>query len=320
MKKFTLLFLLLSAFNFLSAQGFLKNIKNAANNIVAGKPAISTSFKDVDVKNILPADFGSDKQYVALKTQQKTGDGCYELGPGFYQTTNLSYCLKAGTHGPAKGDAYGLAPVDGKMSDIVETILIKSQDLWKGKRDTAKGLLKTVAANGISQRDVQLLLWAIIAKADFETMQNKTKATALAFLSPEQMFKLYGGAEKIIKKVASEQSSGAIRTLQEIEGEIRRMFQSATSSYEDIERLAVLAGMAQEANPVEAGTWFLHPDGYYLRFEPMGYQRTTVKIYVPEGKKVCPVITGYVATPSDSRQRLAQTDMSEEEYTKLALK
>jgi hypothetical protein len=312
--------LLAGTFNFVHAQGFLKNIKNAANNIVAGKPAISTNFKDVDVKNILPADFGSDKTYTTLKSLKKTDEGCYDLGPGFYQTTNLSYCLKAGTHGPAKGDAYGLAPVDGKMADIVETILVKSQELWKGRRDTSRGLMKTVAANGITQKDVQLLLWAIIAKADFETMQNKTKATALAFLSADQMFKLYGGAEKIIKKVASDQSSGAIRTLQEIEGEIRRMFQSATSSYEDIERLAVLAGMAQEANPVEAGTWFLHPDGYYLRFEPHGYSRTTVKVYVPEGKKVCPVITGYVATPSDSRQRLAQTDMSEEEYSRIALK
>ena len=78
-----------------------------------------------------------------------------------------------------------------------------------------------------------------------------------------------------------------------------------------------MSGANTEAQPVAYGTWFKHKDGFYIRYEPQGYPRTHVKIYVPEKKKVTLTITGVIATPSDSRQRLAQTDMSVEEYGKL---
>ena len=79
----------------------------------------------------------------------------------------------------------------------------------------------------------------------------------------------------------------------------------------------MLAGISSEPQAVEFGTWFRHKDGYYLRYEPHGYSRTHIKIYVPEKKEVKLKITGLVATPSDSRQRLAQTDLPVEEYGKL---
>jgi hypothetical protein len=98
---------------------------------------------------------------------------------------------------------------------------------------------------------------------------------------------------------------------------LRQLYKSSNSTYEDFERLAVLAGINNEPQPVEFGTWFKHQDGFYIRYEPQGYSRTHIKIYVPENKKVNLHITGVIATPSDSRQRLAQTDMSVEEYEKL---
>lgn len=301
------------------SQGFLKKLgeNKVIGGVLEGKPAISTAFKDVDLKNTLPPGFGEAETYKPLSSLAKNSDGVYELGPGFYETTNLSYCLKAGTNGPAKGDAYGNAPILGKMDDIVETILVKSQQLWRSKGENG-GKLTT---NFITQKDVQLLLWAIIAKADFDDMQNKTKAVALALLSTDQIVKLNGGAVKSVANFASDkgwlEKPAFVRSIEEAEQSLRQLYKSSSSTYEDFERLAVLAGANSEPQPVEFGTWFKHKDGYYIRYEPQGYPRTHVKIYVPEKKNVDLKITGVIATPSDSRQRLAQTDMSVEEYEKL---
>lgn len=317
---FVLFFCVCSQLSF--SQGFLKKLgeNKVVSGVLEGKPAISTAFKDVDVKNTLPPDFGEGKTYTPLSSLTKNADGLYELRPGFYETTNLSYCLKAGTNGPAKGDAYGNAPILGKMDDIVEAILVRSQELWRSNA-TGNTTVNKLSNMVVSQKDVQLLLWAIIAKADFDDMQGKTKAVALALLSPEQIVKLNGGAVKSVVNFASDkgwmEKPALVRSIEEAEQSLRLLYKSTNSSYEDFERLAVLAGLSDEPQPVAFGTWFRHKDGYYIRYEPQGYPRTHIKIYLPDNKNVKLKITGVIATPSDSRQRLAQTDMSVEEYQQL---
>jgi len=320
MRKLLPIFTLVFSFQLTYSQGFLKKLgeNKVVSGVLEGKPPITTSFKDVDLKNTLPSSHGENTTYTSLSTLTKNADGKYELASGFYETTNLSYCLKAGTNGPAKGDSYGNAPILGKMDDIVETILIKSQELWRSRgKEGGNKLTSTL----ISQKDVQLLLWAIIAKADFDDMQNKTKSVALALLSPEQILKLNGGAVKSVVNFAGDkgwmEKPEWMRKAEEAQQSMRQLYKSSNSTYEDFERLAILAGTNTEAQPVEYGTWFKHKDGFYIRYEPQGYPRTHIKIYVPEKKKVDLEITGVIATPSDSRQRLAQTDMSVDEYSKL---
>ena len=322
MRNLLFTFLLCACSQLSFSQGFLKKLgeNKVVGSVLEGKPAISTAFKDVDLKNTLPPDFGADKTYTPLSSLTKNADGFYELRPGFYETTNLSYCLKAGTNGPAKGDAYGNAPILGKMDDIVEAILVRSQELWRSNA-TGNATVNKLSNMVVSQKDVQLLLWAIIAKADFDDMQGRTKAVALALLSPEQIVKLNGGAVKSVVNFASDkgwmEKPALVRTIEEAEQSLRQLYKSSTSTYEDFERLAVLAGLNNEPQPVAFGTWFKHKDGYYIRYEPQGYPRTHIKIYVPDNKEVKLKITGVIATPSDSRQRLAQTDMSVDEYQQL---
>jgi hypothetical protein len=318
MRKLYVCLIVLACCQLTFAQGFLKKLgeNKVVGGVLEGKPAISTSFKDVDLKNILPPTFGEGQTYKPLSSLNKNTNGTYTLTAGFYETTNLSYCLKAGTNGPSKGDSYGNAPILGKMDDIVETILTASQESWRSTAATNK-----LASMVVTQKDVQLLLWAIIAKADFDDMQNKTKAVALALLSPQQIVKLNGGAVKSMANFASDKGwldkPEWMRKMEEAEQSLRLLYKSSNSTYEDFERLAVLAGINPEPQPIEFGTWFKHKDGYFIRYEPQGYPRTHLKIYVPENKTVDLKITGVIATPSDSRQRLAQTDMSVEEYGRL---
>jgi len=320
-----ILLLVVIAFSFQSSPAqLLKKLKESKPlaNLTEGKKPITTNFKDVDLDGKLDPSFGDNAAYTPLHSMKKNEDGEYVLTPGYYEVTNLSYCLKAGTNGPAKGDAYGLAFLEGKMDDIVEVILVKSQQMWReNTKDNNQGVAANLASNAfkLHQKDVQLLLWAIIAKTNFEDMAGRTKAVALALLTADEILKLNGGAIKTVANFATDKGLVDkpmwMQKIEEAEHNLRSMYARGDATYEDFERLAVLAGIATEANPVESGSWFKHKD-FFVRFEPHGYPRTTTKVYVPEGKTAKFKATTMVATPSDSRQRLAQTDMAVEEYQK----
>jgi hypothetical protein len=323
MKRILLLVVIALCFQSSHSQ-LLKKLKESKPlaNLTEGKKPITTNFKDVDLNGKLDPSFGENETYRPLHSMKKNEDGEYVLTPGYYEVTNLSYCLKAGTNGPAKGDAYGLAFLEGKMDDIVEVILVKSQQMWReNTKENEKGVAATIASNAfkLHQKDVQLLLWAIIAKTNFEDMAGRTKAVALSLLTADQIVKLNGGAIKAASNFAMDKGLVDkpvwMQKMEEAEHNLRSMYSKGDATYEDFERLAVLTGMATEPNPVESGTWFKHDD-FFVRFEPHGYPRTTIKVYVPEGKTVKFKATTMVATPSDSRQRLAQTDMAVEEYQK----
>ncbi|MEO5646766.1 MAG: hypothetical protein ABIQ56_00310 [Chitinophagaceae bacterium] len=294
------------------------------SKVLEGTPAISTCFADVNTKDTKTPTFGEGKTYKPLSSLKKNEAGNYLLEPGFYETTNLSYCLKVGTPGPAKGNVYGLAPLNGKMDDIVYAILLKSQQMWLGNNaDSLTGLsgigssLKGIG--GIKQKDVQLLLWGIIAKADFTNLSGRTKAVAAALLTPDQLLKLNGGAIKTVSNLAMDkgwlEKPEALRKIEMAQHSIRDLYRNGNSTFEDFERLAVLVGDSDEEQGLPTDMWFKHPNGYYVRFMPRGYPRTLTQVYVPDGNHSIEFInTGFVATPTDSRQRLAQTNIPASYY------
>lgn len=286
-------------------------------SFLEGNPAISTNFKDVNMESTMPPAFGDGAPYVKLKTIKRDADGNFLLKPGFYETFNYSYCLKAGTPSPNLSDGYGLAPLKGKQEEIVFAILDKSQELWANKgTQKEKGLLSTAAnaATSIGQKDVQLLLWAIIAKTDFNQLQGRSKAVALALLTADQILKLNGGAMKTGANFLMDKGivnkPEPLRLIEEAQAKLRQLYYSADATFEDFERAALIAGLSNQPQIAPNGTWFKHPkEEYYVRYSPQGYSRTKTQIYVPPtSTEVKFKATGYVATPDDSRQRLAQTD------------
>ncbi len=317
MKNFYLLLISIVSVSFSCfSQGFLKN--KGIKSFMEGNPAISTNFKDVVMEGTMPPDFGADAIYVDLKKMSRNNEG-YLLLPGFYESTNFSYCLKAGTPGPNVSDGYGPAPLKGKMEDIVLAILENSQKRWaiKNADSVEKNNLLSEAVKGagkISQRDVQLLLWAIIAKVDFTNLAGRSKVVALAMLTPEEILKLSGGAFKGGSKFLMDKGiiskPAPVRLMEEAGEKLRSLYNKADATYEDFEQVAMLAGLSDQPQIAPNRTWFKHPkECYYIRYEPQGYARTKIQIYVPPGcSNTLFKATGYVATPDDSRQRLAQTD------------
>lgn len=263
-------------------------------------PPITTNFDDdVKMKGSLPESFGNDKEYLPLYKMKTAESGGFVLCPGYYEMTNMSYCLKAGTHGPSQGDGYMFAPTKGKMDDIVNAILVSH----------------ATKQTQIPQREVQMLLWAIIARAKFTNLSGKLKMVSALLLTPEQIIKLNGGLVETVSDEALKKGvvdmPPAVQAVMEAENNIRRLVETGVDSYEDFEKYAILAGMAPNDHPeVIRGMWSLHPDGYYVRYFPSGYSRTKVQIYVPEGKnQIIYNAIGTIACPANTgAQRLAQTN------------
>jgi hypothetical protein len=106
-----------------------------------------------------------------------------------------------------------------------------------------------------------------------------------------------------------------VQNIFEAENNIRQLAASGNATFEQMERYAMVAGIAPQPDPaVPSGIWTLHPDGYYIRFFPQGYSRTRVQIFVPQelmSERPDLVYDGPsgIACPANvGSQRLAQTN------------
>ncbi|KLT64250.1 hypothetical protein [Pedobacter sp. BMA] len=263
--------------------------------------AITTSFEDVDREGEKLPEFNSGVKFQPLYLLPKNSEGGYVLCEGFYEMTNKSYCLKAGTFAPSKGDGYMFAPVLGPKEEVVVAILKSAEKHPE-----------------VNQHDIQSLLWTIIARTKFADYSGSVKVTALQLLSTKQLTQLEGGALGIlpfdVMEKAKDQLPSGVRTVFEAENNIRQLVSSGNYTYADLEKYAIVAGMAPPRSDVPSGIWTKHPDGYYIRYFPSGYAITKVQVYVPKelmanGQKIIYDAAGDIACPANTAsQRLAQTN------------
>tara|TARA_R110002072_G_scaffold149458_1_gene297314 strand:- start:9573 stop:12395 length:2823 start_codon:yes stop_codon:yes gene_type:complete len=301
LKTLPLLILILTVQPNLEAQIFDK-IKKTVGNVTEKvslkklqRDPVSTSFSDVDKSNTKPISFGDNRAYTDIFSQPFTNEQGFRLSPGYYEGSFDSFCIKAGTYAPSSGSGRFYAELDGPKADIFETILHAFEE------------------GRVEKQDAQLLFWAIIAKTDFSKMKGSIKATALRVLSTEEIARLSTNAlENLGKKQLRKLSykSNAARAIIEAENNLRSKYYNAVNSYAEYEEIAMLAGAEPVVNGWESGKWTQHPDGYYLRYYPSGYQKTKTQIYVPENTGTV-YFNGFgdVAVPAHtSSQRLLQSN------------
>ncbi|HEU4642976.1 MAG TPA: DUF922 domain-containing protein [Gemmatimonadaceae bacterium] len=244
---------------------------SSADKLLLGEDPLSTSFGDTHDTLFLPDTFGTHAPYRALARLPRTSTGGFVITePGFYVIEVESYCLKAGTHGPAPGgDGYLTAALRGKKADLVRTILDRS-----------------FAHPEVAQPDIQLLLWALLARAKYDDLNPRVKAAATTLLSQSELSGLRSGTLDVLTPAVLAEVEGKLpepaRRALEAENDLRRALISPSLSYADAERLAVLAGVAP-AGPaaVPRGRWSDHPRGFFIRYFPTDYTRTRVELYVP---------------------------------------
>jgi hypothetical protein len=270
-------------------------------NVMNGPQPISTNIKDAVFGDPAQDGFNPREKVQPLSNLSRdAGDG-FVLAAGYYQMNAQSYCLHAGTYGPGEGDGYLYAPVKGSAKDAVTSILRNS-----------------VAHSDIAQHDVQLLLWAIVARAKFEDLNNELKLVAAQLLTKKQIASLNRNAMSVLtSKEVSAVTGGLpapVRKVMEAEADMRRMLSAPGLVYADMERAAVLAGKApigEGSVTTPSGRWSRHPDGYLIRYIPAGYSHTLVQIWVEANSAAVGQIykpCEHISVPGNtSRQRLAQS-------------
>ncbi len=176
----------------------------------------------------------------------------------------------------------------------------------------------SVDHSDISQHDIQILLWAILARTKFSDLSREMQATAARLLTTKEILDLNGGALGIL---TDDKLAGAfikepplLRQIYEAEAKIRNMLTNPGATFADLERIAVLTGEApwgKDSRAIPSGRWSLHPDGYYIRYVPSGYSQTRIQIFVEEGSKADGVEfdpATHIAVPGNTaRQRIMQS-------------
>jgi hypothetical protein len=269
-------------------------------SVLEGKAPITTSLPDAKWGDASKDGFTPREPMRSLMTLQRTANGGFVLQPGYYMLVDQSYCLHAGTHAPGGGDGYLYAPPKGPAEDAVMSVVRNS-----------------VQHPEIQQHDIQLLLWAIIARAKFEDLSSNLKSVAARLLTQRQLAGLNRSALDLVSGSSAIPGVGVpepLRRVAQAEADLRRMLTTPGASYAEMERVAVLSGAAPRGEgsvDVPSGRWSLHPDGYYIRYIPSGYTTTRVEIWVPQGnpavgKEYDPAT--HIAVPGNTaRQRLIQS-------------
>ncbi|MCC7493900.1 MAG: hypothetical protein IT204_16205 [Fimbriimonadaceae bacterium] len=193
------------------------------------------------------------------------GVGCWELHL-------QSYCLRAGTHGPGRGEGYGAAPWQGSKATVLRAIL---QRAWQHP--------------DLPQSHIQHLLWAILAKNKLSACNREIRQTAEKLLTKDERKQLEGSVwgelgKEALAKMRSKLPPAA-RAAFDAENELRRMTALPTlPGQAELERVAVLAGEPEaDGSPaVPRLRWNLHRNGFLVNYDPSSYQRTTVKVWRPQ--------------------------------------
>lgn len=269
-------------------------------DFLSGPQPVTTNIKDAVYGDPSRDAFdpGTPQNLTSLPRDPKGG---FVLAAGYYSMRAQSYCLHAGTHGPGGGDGYLYAPVKGTAKDAIIAILQNVNDHPE-----------------IEQRDIQLLLWAIVARAKFEDLDNRLKLIASQLLTTRQLASLNRNALSMLTSGELSRITGdlpaPLRTVVEAESRMRGMFSSGSSSFAEMEQVAILAGLApmgEGSIPTPATRWSKHPDGYWVRYNPSGYSNTEVEIFVEPGSKAIGKVydpAEAIAVPGNTaRQRLAQS-------------
>ena len=203
----------------------------------------------------------SDQDPLSLMDLPQTQYGGFVLKPGFYEAEFKTYCLQPGTPDPRQGDAYLQGPVTGHRKEIVESVLLNSRD-----------------KKNIDQKNIQLLLWSVVSRSDFNRLSPAVQTDAMQLLTPKQIFELKGGVIGAIKTAAY--STGVLNA----NSGMKRLFESSVNSYEAYENIAVRRERSRVIKRgVKYDQWYKQKENYYIRYFPESYKKVRIQVYVPDG-------------------------------------
>lgn len=265
-----------------------------------GEEAVSTGIKDARGE-VIYLDSYSPSAFKPLTALGRGSGGGWRLRPGLYGGDIRSYCLHAGTYGPTRGDGYLYAPLKGKRRGVIQKILHNSAE-----------------HPDLPQHDIQSLIWAIESRSKFDTLPSDLQRTASTLLSPQDILELNGASLDYMTDEMKGQAFGklsdSVRPVYEAQNSLRGLFTSANVPFDQLERVAVLTGNPpkdKNSRDIPGGRWSLHPGGYFVRYLPMTYSRTTLQLYVPERFAIKRDLKGRILSVLDPQGSGVETDYND---------
>ena len=268
-----------------------------ADTLFKGEEPVTTSIKDA--RDEVPyLDTYSPVLFQPLTALKRGPSGAWLLRPGLYSGDIRTYCLHAGTYGPTKGNGYLYAPLKGKRRGIIRTILHNSAD-----------------HPSLPQSGIQSLLWAIEARAKFDTLSPDLQQIAATLLPPQDILELNGASLDFMSDQVKDQAFGKLndnlRPIYEAQNNLRGLLAQTNLPFDQLERVAVLTGSPpkdDKSRDVPGGRWTLHPGGFFVRYLASSYSRTTLQVYVPEHLQIKRDSKGRIVSIVDAEGNGVETD------------
>jgi hypothetical protein len=249
------------------------------DKILKSEPPITTNVNDAVTEVPFLDDFDPPYLLPMLILPRKENGSFVLEYPGLFIFRAQSYCLKAGTYVPERGrggSGYLFAPQKGPKAKIIQKIL-----------------QSTYTHPEVPQRDIQTLLWAIIARTKISDMSREMKLNAAKLLTAKEIFELNDGALGLIHEDLMDKAFEAVpdpvRRVLEAEARLRRKMTEGSATYEELERIAVKFGVPpaeEDDREVPLGRWSYHPDGFFIRYFPYSYTEIRIEISVPEQMEI----------------------------------
>ncbi len=276
--------------------------RDATTNVASlfGKePAITTTIDDAR-DGVAALDGFEPTSYSPMAEMPRAPGGTYLLVPGTYVLVSQSFCLKPGAYGPRTNSGYLHAAWKGEKAPLVSTLIARSVDHPE-----------------VPQRQVQLLLWAIVMRADMNQLYPETKQAALKLLTSAELLDLAGYKLGVVPDAVRDRALQSVpepaRSALETENEMRRLLVSAETQYADVERVAVREGALPASEAMMSfpeGRWSYHPSGFFIRYAPRTYTFMRVDIYYPDKFEIHRDGSGRITSVTKADGRAIRPDRS----------
>jgi hypothetical protein len=245
------------------------------SDLTRGELPLNTNITNIPVHGWPEFDRLSLDGFVPLTNADRAPDGRFKVKPGRYQLELRSFCARGYTYGPARGDGYVRGAWEGSKADLLREIIQRY----------------TVMSDTVEQRDVQLLIWAVLSRVHPEDMRGGALRALVQLLGDRGTDLMARGALDHVSDAAARRLFGSVnqqlRPLLEYENRMRGMFSNANRTYEDFER-ATMRPQPRADTPTEIPSqrWNLHPAGYLVRVNPSAYSRMTMQVVVPDRPEI----------------------------------
>jgi hypothetical protein len=204
-----------------------------------------------------------------LRSRERLPNGAWRIAPGLYEITMHSFCGMHASYAPHKALGYLPAPYKGRFANIFQKLMQRYSERAE-----------------IEQGDVQMLVWGLLARVKPSALRGPARAAAEKLLTTDELRELEGfGVDALRDEVVRRllpQVRDALRPLLEIENRVRQLLAEGVRHYQELEQVVMRPFDPKDKILVEPHHWYWNPKGrYFLQFDPNGFSRTQIRIWVP---------------------------------------